>query len=174
MAQAPGPGVGAAETREIGSNDTSVNSDPISNFAATWSKNWTPLSQSNSVSSKNTSSNNASCKSTGSPKVNPSKGLSSNAKTGIGVGVSVGALAVAGFAFFVYLRRGKTVAPIQENGRRADSTVATVDPNAVYEKEETRQVPEFGHDEVFESGGGVTYEADNGEPFHELEANGRL
>lgn len=171
MAQAPGPDVGAADTQEIGSNDTSINSDPISNFAATWSKNWTPLSQSSSVSSNNTLSNNASSNSTASPKPNPSKGLSSNAKAGIGVGISVGALSIAGFALFVYLRRGKIVAPIQENGRGAESTV---DPNTVYEKEETRPVPEFGADDVFESGGGVTYEADSGEPFHELEANGRL
>ncbi|CAF9920969.1 hypothetical protein IMSHALPRED_005056 [Imshaugia aleurites] len=171
MAQAPGPSVGAADTQEIGPNDTSINSDAISNFAATWSKDWTPLSQSSNSSSNNTSSNNASPKSIGTPKSNPSKGLPSNAKAGIGIGVSVGALAIAGFALFVYLRRRKIVAPIQENGRGAESTT---DPNAVYEKEETRPVPEFGHDDVFESGGGVTYEADSGEPFHELETNGRL
>ena len=184
LAQAPGPGVGPANTQEIGPNDTSINSDPISNFAATWSKDWTPLSKSSSVSSNNTSSNNASSNnassnnassnnassnSIGSPKANPSKVLSINAKTIIGVGVSVGALAIAGVALFVYLRRRRPVAPIQENGQGADSTV---DPNAVYEKEETRPVPEFGHDDVFESGGDVTYEAESGEPSHELEANG--
>lgn len=83
----------------------------------------------------------------------------------------MGALAIAGFALFVYLRRGKIIVPIQENDIGSESTV---DPNAVYEKEETRPVPEFGHDDVFESGGGVTYEADSGEPFQELEAKGRL
>lgn len=171
MAQAPGPGVGAANTQEIGSNDTNINSDPISNFAATWSKDWIPLSQSSIVSSNNTLSNNASSNSIGSLEVNPSKGLTSSAKAGIGVGVSVGALAIAGFALFIYLRRGKIVAPLQENGRGAESTV---DSNAVYEKEETRPIPELGDDDILESGGSVTHEADSGKPVHELEANARL
>ncbi len=173
MAQAPGPGVGATDTQEIGPNDTSINSDPISNFAATWSKDWTPLSQLSNASSNNTSSSNAS-NSVGLPKANPSRGISNNAKAGIGVGVSAGALAIAGFALLIYLRgvrRGRIIAAIQENGRGLESTV---DPNAVSEKEDTRPVPEFGHDNIFESGGGVTYEAGSGEPSHELEANGRL
>ena len=171
MAQAPGPSVGATDTQRIGPNDTSIDSDPISYFAATWSKDWTPLSQSDNASSKNTLPSNASSNSIGSPKAHPSKNLSSNAKAGIGAGVSVGALATAVFALVVFLRREKSVAPIQEDGRGEESTVA---PNEVYEKEETRPVPEFGHDDVFESGGNATYEAGNGEPSHELEANGRL
>ncbi len=173
MAQAPGPSVGATNTQGIGPNDTSINSDPISNFAATWSKDWTPLSVSSNASSNNTLSSNAS-NSIDLPKANPSRGFSNNTKVGIGVGVSVGALAIAGFVLFVYLRsvrRGRTIASIQENERGVESTV---NPDAVYEKEDTRPVPEFGHDDVFESGGGVTYEAGSGEPSHELEANGRL
>ena len=173
MAQAPGPGVGATDAQEIGPNDTSINSDHISNFAATWSKDWTPLSQSSNASSNNTSSSNAS-NSIGVPKTSPRRGLSHKAKVGVGVGVSVGALAIAGFALLIYLRRmrkERIIAPIQENGRVVKSTV---DPNAVYEKEETRPVPELGYDGIFESGGGVTYEVGSSEPSHELEANGRL
>ncbi len=125
------------------------------------------------MSLNNTSSSNAS-NPIGLPKANPSRGLSNNAKVGIGVGVSAGALAIAGFALIIYLRgvrRGRLVTPVQENGRGVESTV---DPNAVYEKEETRPVPEFGHDDIFEPGGGVIYEAGSGEPSHELQANGRL
>ncbi len=157
IAQAPGPSVGAINTQVIEPNDTSINSYPISDFAATWSNDWTPLSQSSNASN-----------SIGLPKASPNRGLSKNTKIGIGVGVSVGALAIAGFALFVYLRgvrRRRMIASIQENERGVE---ATVDSKALHEKEETRPIPELGHDEVFESGGGVTYEADSGEPSHKL------
>ena len=181
MAQAPGPGVGASNIQGIGPNDISINSDPIFNFAATWSKDWTPLSHSSNASSNNNSSSNASSNNTSSSnassnpiaslRTNPRKGLSSNTKAGIGVAISVAALATAGFALFIYLRREKSITSIQENGRRVESTVG---PNVVYEKEETRPVPEMGHDDVFESGGGATYKMGIGKPSHELEANERL
>ena len=44
LAQAPGPGVGASNIRSIGPSDTSIGNDPIENFAGTWARNWTPLS----------------------------------------------------------------------------------------------------------------------------------
>ena len=69
------------------------------------------------------------------------------------------------------LRRSRIIARTQENGRGVESTV---DPNAVYEKDETRPVPELGHDDIYEVDGGAVYEVGSGEPSHELEANRRL
>ena len=69
MAQAPGPGAGASNVQTIGPNDTSINSDPIDNFGTTWAKTWTPLPPSRTVS----------------PGKSSSSGLSSGAKTGIGI-----------------------------------------------------------------------------------------
>ncbi|KAL9099718.1 MAG: hypothetical protein Q9163_004827 [Psora crenata] len=47
LGQAPGPAAGAPNIRPIGPDDTTILSDPASNFALTWSKHWTPLVASN-------------------------------------------------------------------------------------------------------------------------------
>ena len=78
MAQAPGPGVGASNVQPIGDFDTSINADPIDNFAKTWARNWTPVSQSESGTEGNKSSGVVSSKA----------GLSAGAKAAIGVGVT--------------------------------------------------------------------------------------
>ena len=44
LAQAPGPGVGASNITPIGPTDTRISTDPIENFAVTWVRNWTALS----------------------------------------------------------------------------------------------------------------------------------
>ncbi len=106
LAQAPGPGAAAPNIQAIASDATTIESDPISNFAASWDQTWTPIgtSAANSNGSSNTN-----------PPPNGGSGLSGGAKAGIAVGVIVGVLAIAGLMILLCLRRrrrrGKAEAP---------------------------------------------------------------
>lgn len=130
LAQAPGPGVGASNIRSIGSSDTTIGNDPIENFAVTWARNWTPLSNRDSIenttahptSTANVQSGTSNtATSTGilsgainGHKATLSSGLSSRTKLGIAVGVVVAALAVAGAVLLSCLRRRGVAVPPQE------------------------------------------------------------
>ncbi len=89
LAQAPGPGAAAPNIQAIASDARTIDSDPISNFAASWDQTWTPIP-------------------------NGGSGLSGGAKAGIAVGVIAGVLAIAGLVILLCLRRrrrGKAEAP---------------------------------------------------------------
>ena len=109
LAQAPGPGVGASKIISIGPDDTTIGNDPIENFAVTWARNWTPLSDTNN-------SANTTAPSTNTTNGQKDTGLSSGTKAGIAVAVVVGALAVAGLVLLYCLRRRRRriVVPLQE------------------------------------------------------------
>ena len=42
LAQAPGPGVGSSQTQPISADAITINSNPIGDFNATWSRSWAP------------------------------------------------------------------------------------------------------------------------------------
>ncbi|CAD6594285.1 MAG: hypothetical protein ASARMPREDX12_009186 [Alectoria sarmentosa] len=145
LAQAPGPGVGGSNIIPIGPNDTPISTDPIENFAVTWARDWTVLSDDNSsritttpstsATSDNGSSRNTTAHPTGAipdnetgrnatahptDAINESKstlasGPSSRTKAGIAVGAIVGALAVAGVVILRWLRGRRTAVPPQED-----------------------------------------------------------
>ena len=97
MAQVPGPGVGTSNVQPIADADTSINADPISNFATTWARDWTPVMHSGS--------NTAGDKSPGS--VSSKAGLSTGAKAGIGVGVAFVGFALIGALISVVFRSSR-------------------------------------------------------------------
>ena len=105
LAQAPGPGAAAPNIQAIASDATTIESDPISSFAASWDQTWTPIGTSAANSSGSSNSN---------APPNGGSGLSVGAKAGIAVGIIVGVLAIAGLVIFLCLRkrrRGKAEAP---------------------------------------------------------------
>ena len=91
MAQAPGPGVGASNVQPIGDADIAINSDPISNFATTWAKDWTAVSQSGN----------------GTTGASAKASLSTGAKAGIGVGVALVGFALLGTLIFLVFRSSR-------------------------------------------------------------------
>ncbi|KAK0508202.1 hypothetical protein JMJ35_009286 [Cladonia borealis] len=105
LAQAPGPGAAAPNIQAIASDATTIESDQISNFDASWDQTWTPIGA--SAANSNRSSNT-------STPLNGGSGLSGSAKAGIGVGVTLGVSAIAGLVILLFLRRrrrGKTGTP---------------------------------------------------------------
>lgn len=171
LAQAPGPGVGASNIRSIGSNDTTIGNDPIENFAVTWERNWTPLSDAHN--SENTTAHPTSttkvqqgssetANSTETPsgaisgqKATLSPGLSSGTKAGIAVGVIVGALAVAGAVLLSSLRRRGAAVPLQE--------LDTSQKQYIWVRKKNRLA------RLREIGEGLPHEADAGHQIHELD-----
>ena len=106
LAQAPGPGAAAPNIQAIASDATTIESDPISNFAASWDQTWIPIG---------TSAANGNGSSNANSPPNGGSGLSVSAEAGIAVGVIVGVLAIAGLVILLCLRRrrsGKAEAPI--------------------------------------------------------------
>ena len=151
LAQAPGPGVGASNIRPIQSNDVTIKSDPIENFATTWASTWEAISNTNNE--KNTTSN--STNPTDGQNERPASGMSSGTKAGIAVGVVVGILAVAGAVLLFCMRRRRTGMPPQDNVVPKKSNIF------VHETEGVATVPEIGE-------GLPCYEADEGHEVHEL------
>lgn len=151
LAQAPGPGVGASNIRPIQSNDVTINSDPIDNFATTWARNWEAIS--NTDNDKNTTSNSTSP--TNEQNRPSASGMSGGTKAGIAVGVVVGVLAIAGAVLFFCRRRRRTGMPPQEIVVPKKSNIF------VHEKDGVAAVPEIGE-------GLLRNEADEGHEIHEL------
>ena len=161
MAQAPGPGVGASNVQPIGDADTSINSDPIGNFATTWAKDWTPISQSGSGTTGDKD-----------PGGNSSKaGLSTGAKAGIGVGVSFVGFALIGTLIYLVFRSSRLSRQEHHNLSRLTELlpVQQYDPSTEYEhlavqEKDTDRVPQqVGHDIPHE----VSAESE-GQPIFEL------
>ena len=151
LAQAPGPGVGASNIRSIQSNDITINSDPIENFATSWTRNWKAVSDTNN--DKNTTSNSTSP--TNEQNEPSASGLASGAKAGISVVVIVGVLAVAGAVLLFCMRRRRTGMPPQE-------IVVPRKPKIfVHETDGVAAIPEIGE-------GLLRNEADEGREIHEL------
>ena len=149
-----GPGVGASNVNSIDPNDTTINTDPISNFATTWDKDWTVLSIANKTTpdaGNGTARSNTTTpeSGTGTPRTSNS-GLSTGSKAGIGFGVTIGVLAVPAVGLLIFLRKRKGSVPQQEDNVPAPQL------GGVHEKYAKRF---YGH------------EAREGLP-HEAEANG--
>lgn len=184
LAQAPGPGVGASNIKPIGPNDTPISTDPIENFAATWARYWTALSDNDNSrittllpigatsrpkspwgtgNSKNltaipTGTNGQQSNPTGA--TNGQQGtsgseLASRTKVGIAVGVIMGALAFTAVVWLSCLRGGRTAVLLQK------LEVSQHQDIRIYEKD--------GRARVHELGGNRLHEADADHEIHELD-----
>ena len=179
LAQAPGPGVGASNIKSIGPNEIIISADPIENFAVTWARNWKSLSD----TSKNRST-------TAFPTINGQKGtsvtgdskhvtaiptgasndqrgtsgseVSSRTKSGIAVGVVVGALAATSAVLLPWIHRRRIAVPPQEKAVPPQEKV-------VPKKQNTRVYEKDGEVRILEIGEGLRHEADNGGEIYELE-----
>lgn len=130
--------------KTIGPNDTAIDSAPISNFATTWAKEWTPLSNPNDTTPR------VSSNSTGRLHW----GLPSGAKAGIGVGGAVAGLAVAAAVMLFLHSKRRGFAPQQERMQ--------IEPQSapVHEKS--------GEPYYVETGEGMPHEAETDGEVHEL------
>ena len=172
MAQAPGPGVGASNIQPIGSNDIPITTDPIENFASTWARDWTVLSDTNDSGNttalptgatnepKNTSasdSKNLTASATGvasGQKANSASGLASRTKAGIAVGAVVAAFVVAGVILLSCSRRRRTAVP--PRGKDA------------FQKQDTMIYEKYGWPRASEVGTALSHEADASHQIYEL------
>lgn len=144
MAQAPGPGVGASNVQPIGDADISINSDSISNFATTWARDWTVLSQSGSGTTGDDKSGRGSSKA----------GLSTGAKAGIGVGVVFVGFALIGTLVYLVFRSSRLSRQKHHNMSRLTEPLPMqqYDPSneyehlAVQEKDAELVPPHMGYD----------------------------
>lgn len=169
LAQAPGPGVGASKIQVIGAGDTTIGADPIENFAITWAKDWTALSDTEKGGNGKTISTAATKGSsptfdTGNSKTTTAiptaatkgpKGTSSKTKAGTAAGISMGALAIAGVVLLYYIRKHKTAILPQEKDGCPKKNIL------VYEKD--------GRVRAYEVGEGLSHEADGDHQIHELD-----
>ena len=172
VAQAPGPGVGAPNIQPIGTNDIPTTTDPIENFASTWARDWTVLSDTNdngnttalptgatnkptSPSGSDTKNRTASANGVASgQKSNPGSGLASGTKAGIAVGAVVAACVFAGVTLLSCSRRRKTaVSPRREDASQNHGTI-------LYEK--------HGWPRATEVGIALAHEADASHQVHEI------
>lgn len=165
MAQAPGPGVGASNVQPIGDADTSINSDPIGNFATAWAKDWTPVSQSGTGKAGDKNPGGGSFKS----------GLSTGAKAGIGVGVAFVGFALIGTLISLVFRSSRLSR--QEHHNLSSLTeplpVQQYDPSDEYEhlalqEKDAVQVPQqmvwdISHEVSAESEGQPNFELGDGD-----------
>ena len=109
VAQAPGPGAASPNLQPIETDQATISSNPISDFASSWEQNWTPIAAS--------SGNNVSGAATTTSSSVPSTrhGLSSGAKAGIAVGVIVGVLALVAWKVFKLRRRRRGKVPQEQD-----------------------------------------------------------
>lgn len=114
IAQAPGPAAGDSDTRQIQGNNITIDSNPISAFALSWSQKWVPLP------------NNTNTTLTPYHDSTANNGLSDGAKAGIGVGVAVAALAIAVLMALAWIRRRRRRLAEHQNER---ARVTTADPD---------------------------------------------
>ena len=172
VAQAPGPGVGASNIQPIGTNDIPVTTDPIENFASTWARDWTVLSDTNdngnttalptgatngpTITSASDAKNLTASATgvAGGPKANLGSGLASSTKAGIAVGAVVAGFVVAGVLLLCCSRRRKTaVSPRGKDASRKHDTM-------LYEK--------HGWPRASEVGTALPHEADASHQVHEI------
>ncbi len=134
--------------KPIESHDTTIGSAQISNFAATWAKEWIPLSNLNNTTQ---SANSTSEK-------NPNSGRSSGAKAGIGVGATVGGLAIAAVVMLFVYRKRRDPAP---------------QPEELHSEVQDTSVHEASGEHLFlETGEGLAHEAETDGGVHELAIRG--
>ena len=168
LAQAPGPGVGASNIKSIFPNDITIATDPIDNFAVSWTRDWTVLSDidnnrssitlhtGNTNGPKGTAvANSRNLTARPATTTNGQKGasdtgnsqkLSSRHEAGIAVGSVVGALAVAGAALLFYLRGRRIAEPPEKKN--------------TYQRQGIRVYEKDGRVRVLELGEGLPHEAD--------------
>ena len=169
VAQAPGPGVGSSNIQPIGTNDIPTTTDPIENFASTWARDWTVLSDTNDSGNTtalptgatnkttNTSASdtkNRTASATGVASEQKGSGLASGTKAGIAVGAVVAGFLVAGVILLSCSRRRKTaVLPRGEGASQKHGTM-------LYEK--------HGWPRTNEVGIALAHEADASHQIHEI------
>ena len=108
LAQAPGPGAAAPNLQDISTDATMISSDPIADFASSWSRIWKSTTQTTPSASQATPSDansEGADTATGAPTPTSEGGLSAGAKAGIAIGVVVAVLAVLGLGVFFLRRR---------------------------------------------------------------------
>ena len=172
VAQAPGPGVGASNIQPIGTNDIPITTDPIENFASTWARDWTVLSDVNDsgnitalptgatngptvTSASDAKSLTASATGVaGGQKANPGSGLANRIKAGIAVGAVVAGFVVAGVILWCCSRRRMTA--VSQRGKDASRKHDTM----LYEKD--------GRSRAIEVGIGLSHEADASHQVYEI------
>lgn len=144
LAQAPGPSIGPSQIQEIGSGDTNITSNPISDFSTTWAKDWAPISD--SVASNTTKPNGSS--------------LTSGAKAGIGVGVALGIpTAVAILLYFL--------APWRRRARTRQQEEHSSEGESMVDETQTYRTHEIGAEEPKETGKAQAHEISDGQ-LHEI------
>ncbi len=114
LAQAPGPSADAPNIQPIGTNDTTLKSQPASKFGQSWAGHWTVLDSANSSSSA-TNSTTPTPAETHSADHGKS-GLSSGAIAGASIGSVLGVLAILGLFSWLFIRskRRHVVADFKE------------------------------------------------------------
>ena len=108
LAQAPGPGAAAPNLQDISTDATMISSNPVADFASSWSGIWKTTSQTSPSAGQTTPSDGSSGggnTSSSTPTPSGGSGLSAGAKAGIGIGVVVAVLAVLGLGFIFFRRR---------------------------------------------------------------------
>lgn len=130
MAQAPGPSPDAPIIQPLGPNGMTLQSNPVSKFADSWSKTWTPLKNQQSASD----TPQAQPSDTSSDNGGGGNGLSNGAIAGISTGAAMGAIALATAAWLLWRRRRKDrkTRAEQENDSR---TLKPHGLNSLHEKE---------------------------------------
>jgi hypothetical protein len=130
LAQAPGPNIESQATAvTIGADDTTIAASS-NKWTATWSGVWTPIAQvSGSATTTPAVEGSGSMSATGNLT---QSGLSSEAKAGIGAGVSVGAIAILAIVGFFLLRGRRAAAALPETPVKDGTAVPTsyYDPKA--------------------------------------------
>ena len=180
MAQAPGPGVGASNIQPIGTNDIPITTDPIENFASTWARDWTVLSDTNGSANTTalpTGATNGPTVTTasdtknltasgtgvaGGQKANPGSGLASRTKTSIAVGAVVAGFVVAGVILLCCSRKRKTAVP--QRGK----DVSQKQDTTFYEKGGTTLYEKDGWPRAIEVGIALSHEADASHQVYEI------
>ena len=161
VAQAPGPGVGASNIQPIGTNDIPITTDPIENFASTWARDWTVLSDTNDNGNTTVlptgATKNLTVSATGvasRQKPNIGSGLASGTKAGIAVGAVVAGFVVAGVILLSCSRRRKTA--VSPRG------------NDLSQKHDTVLYEKHGWPRADEIGAALAHEADASHQVHEM------
>ena len=166
VAQAPGPGVGAANIQPIGTNDIPTTTDPIENFASTWARDWKVLSDINDNGNTTTGATNGltntsasdtknrTASATGVASRQKGSGLATGTKAGIAVGAVVAGFVIAGVILLSCSRKRKTaVSPRREDASPKHGTI-------LYEK--------HGWPRACEVGIALAHEADASHQIHEI------
>lgn len=108
LAQAPGPGAAAPNLQDMATDATTISSDPIADFASSWSGVWKSTAQTTPSTNQTTPSDGnseGSGTTSGAPTPNNGGGgLSAGAKAGIAIADVVAVLAALGLGY-MYLRR---------------------------------------------------------------------